>query len=264
MSACSANSSIGGRRLPLESARTRSAAIDEVGYTLIISIMQPYFFPYIGYFQLMAESDIFVVHDTVQYIKGGWINRNRILDRKGAAAWITLPVLAASHALEIRERQYAPEKDDAQQIVRRIENAYCRAPNLREVMPLIREIMNFDDSSVAAFNLALLKRVASRLGLGVQFVRASELPRTPGLKGQDRVIDVCKRLGATRYVNPIAGSVLYDANVFREHGLSLSFLETAVEPCSDKYPYLSIIHDLMTRSDPELSDLLTQYRVRWD
>ena len=83
--------------------------------------MQPYFFPYIGYFQLIAQSDIFVFHDEVQYIKNGWINRNRVLDSKGGEIWITLPVAAASHRLAIRERFYLPE--DAQRILRQIRNA---------------------------------------------------------------------------------------------------------------------------------------------
>src|SRR5215469_12162308 len=110
--------------------------------------MQPYFFPYIGYFQLIARSDVFVVNDAVQYIKGGWINRNRILDSNGKAVWITLPVAAATHTLEICARQYLIHSREAQRAVRRIENAYCNAPNFCEGFPMIKEIMAFDETNV--------------------------------------------------------------------------------------------------------------------
>ena len=228
---------------------------------MIVSIMQPYFFPYIGYFQLIAQSDVFVVQDAVQYIKGGWINRNRILDNNGDAVWITLPVAAASHRLEIWEREFRLYDGNAQRIVRRIENAYLKAPNFQKVMPLIHEIMKLGEPNVAAFNTRLLQSIAVWLGLRARFVRSSELLIAPGLKGQARVIELCRRLGASHYLNPIGGRDLYEGGVFRNNGFSLGFLETTIEPREPGFPYLSIIHTLMTESAASISGLLPRYRI---
>jgi WbqC-like protein family len=87
---------------------------------MIVSIMQPYFFPYIGYFQLAACSDIFVFHDDVQYIKGGWVNRNRIL-RDGQPRWLTLPVRKGASRLTIQQRQYQLDEPVTARVLRRVE-----------------------------------------------------------------------------------------------------------------------------------------------
>lgn len=229
--------------------------------TLIISVMQPYFFPYIGYFQLIAQSDIFVFHDDVQYIKGGWVNRNRILERDGRAAWITLPIAAASHKLPIRERRYLLGEGNAERVLRKIESVYFKAPCFGEAFSLVREVMSFHDPNVAAFNVHLLKLVAERLGLRCRFVRSSELPKSPGLSGQARVIDICVCLGGTHYINPIGGTGLYEPEAFRKHGLSLGFLETLVEPLEGALPYLSIIDTLMREKIATIVDLLPRYRI---
>lgn len=223
--------------------------------------MQPYFFPYIGYFQLIAQCDLFIIQDTVQYIKGGWINRNRILNNKGEAIWITRPVAAADHWLEIREREYHLHQENARRLMRRIENAYFRAPNFASTIPLVEAIMTFDDSNVAAFNTNLLHSVSNWLGLKTCFLRSSELPISPELKGQARVLEQCRHVGATRYINPANGRDLYQIDEFRRHAISLSFLETTVEPRKDIHPYLSIIHTLMTESDSAITGLMGRYKL---
>src|SRR5579863_2034063 len=179
--------------------------------------MQPYLFPYIGYFQLIAQSDVFVLHDDVQYIKDGWVNRNRILDASGEPSWITLPVNAAGHTEPINARAYVLAAN-AGRILRKIESAYFRAPPFREKFPLVRQIMEFADANVAAFNVNALESVAARLGLRPRFLRSSQMEGLNGLKGQARVIAICKRLGATHYVNSIGGTALYDAKAFAANG----------------------------------------------
>src|SRR5262245_56337118 len=124
---------------------------------MIVSIMQPYFFPYIGYFQLIAQSAVFVFFDAAQYVKRRWIQRNRILDNTGDPAWITLPVADASQKASIAERVYLLGSRDAKRILRRIESTYSRAPGFADVLPLIRGIMGFDDPNVATFNINLLQ-----------------------------------------------------------------------------------------------------------
>src|SRR5689334_6809649 len=129
---------------------------------MIVGIMQPYFFPYIGYFQLIAHCDVFVLHDDVQYIKGGWINRNRILINH-KAEWITFPVLRAAHHRTIKDRYYSSDPKDRDRLLRRIVGAYRTAPCFGQAYSLIEEIMGFADTNVAAFNANLIRRVTAHL-----------------------------------------------------------------------------------------------------
>ena len=211
--------------------------------------MQPYFFPYIGYFQLIAESDIFVFHDDVQYIKGGWINRNRILTLDGDPIWITLPVAAASHKRNINERLYILDKKN-NRIIQKIEHCYNKSKYFDNYILLIRSIMRFSNPNVADFNVNLIQSITEHLGYRTQFVRSSEIKGLEGLTGQARVIAICQRLGATRYVNPIGGAALYDSATFRDHGLDLRFFESSIAPCPGDCPHLSFIHTLFCDGAP--------------
>lgn len=228
---------------------------------MIVSMMQPYFFPYIGYFQLMASSDIFVLRDDAQYIKGGWINRNRLLDRLGREFWFALPVAAASHRLAIKDRSYLLEKKNLRHALGQMENAYFHFARFDEILPFVRGILEYGDDNIANFNANLLQQTATRLGLATRFVRASKLDDSACLGGQARVIDICRQLGASIYINPIGGAELYDARVFGGYGIELGFLETAIDARPGQHPYLSIVHTLMTETDASIKDSLARYRV---
>jgi hypothetical protein len=228
---------------------------------MIVSIMQPYFFPYMGYFQLMAASDVFVGHDNVQYIKGGWINRNRALDASGNAAWYTLPVAAADHTRHICEREYILSSGAVGGLLRRFEAAYCKAANFQTTFSLVDKILRCPEPNVSLFNMRLLRLIAARLGLRKRFVLASELPDLEGFVGEARVIAICERLGATRYINPVGGQTLYNTAHFRARGLLLGFLEPHIAARQGPIPYLSIIHTLMTESDEAIAALLTHYSI---
>lgn len=232
----------------------------EGGRPVIVSIMQPYFFPYIGYLQLIAHSDIFVFLDDVQYIKDAWVNRNRILGPTGQAVWLTFPVAAAGHTDAINARTYLRE-EHAARILRRIEGAYRKAPCFDRVFPVIREIMEFPDANVAAFNINLLQRVAALLQIGPRFRRSSDMSGLDGLTGQARVIAICDKVGATEYVNSIGGTRLYAAEAFRAHGMGLGFLETTVPPRCPPLSHLSILDLLMNQSPEDIAADLRLYRV---
>lgn len=231
---------------------------------MIVSIMQPYFFPHIGYFQLLEHADIFVYHDDVQYIKDGWINRNRILKR-GEASWLTLPVLRGGHALAINQRRYQLGPAIVARILRVIEERYRKAQNYREVYPIVQEIMAYEDANVAAFNANLIGRLADHLGIKARLVRSSELIKDNRLFGQDRVIALCRHFGATRYVNPIGGATLYQAERFARAGIDLSFLELTCSPYvqfdAAPVPSLSIIDELMFNDGKDLAKRLKEYRL---
>ncbi len=232
---------------------------------MIVSIMQPYFFPYIGYFQLAACSDIFVFHDDVQYIKGGWVNRNRIL-RDGQPRWLTLPVRKGASRLTIQQRQYQLDEPVTARVLRRVEASYSKAPRFSAVFPLVEKLIKLANANVADFNDNLIERITAELGGRPKFIRSSELDKQSHLAGQERVVHICQRLGATHYVNPIGGTRLYDADRFARASIGLSFLE----PAEITYPQfgdapvpnLSIIDVLMFNDAERVARMLKQYQLR--
>jgi hypothetical protein len=229
-----------------------------------VAIMQPYFFPYIGYFQLIGASDVFVLHDDVQYISGGWVNRNRIL-LGGDDRMITLPVEKASHALNIDARSYVDDKRARQHIVNQLRQAYAKAPFGRQVLPLVEELLSFKDRNVAHFNANLIRHLCDFIGMRTRIVVSSDLDKDDGLAGEARVLDICTRLGATDYCNPIGGTALYHEQAFRAAGIRLHFLapeERRYRQHGDVWlPFLSIIDVLMFNSLEEVRYLLAAYRL---
>jgi WbqC-like protein family len=229
---------------------------------MIVGLMQPYFFPYIGYFQLIAATDVFVFHDDVQYPKGGWINRNYILNH-GRRYRITFPVLKAAHDRRINERFYEPGETSRARLLRQIEGAYRQAPRFRQVYPLLVEIINFDENNVSSFNINLIRKISEYLRIRTNFMISSELFKDDSLTGQDRVVEICRRLGATRYVNPIGGRNLYAAGNFRSKNIELDFLEPEVLNAAHALAGLplSIIDSLMCASDEAMAAELKGYRI---
>lgn len=226
--------------------------------------MQPYFFPYIGYFQLMRAVDVFVIYDDVQYINRGWINRNRIR-ANDAPVWLTMPVHKASRELPINQRHYAFSNGDA---VRRIQQlldaSYARSTCYFEAAPLISGFLEFDDANVATFNANLLTGLARQLDINCRFLVSSHIEKPDGLKGQAKIIDLCQRIGASHYVNPIGGIALYESAPFEAAGLKLSFLRTTAAPASiaGAPRHLSIIDGLMQGGIAGCQRQLPQYELQ--
>jgi hypothetical protein len=229
-----------------------------------VAIMQPYFFPYIGYFQLIAANDVFVLHDDVQYIKGGWVNRNRIL-LNGESRMITFPVQKEAYHLPINARNYVDSKQARRDIINPIREAYAKAPCYQQIFPVLEELLMFEDRNVARFNENLIRRIADYLGLGCKIITSSGMEKNDSLAGEQRVLDMCRRLGATDYTNPIGGAGLYGQEAFRQSGIALHFLEARNERyeqrCGAWVPFLSIIDVLMFNSVAETCRLLTKYRL---
>lgn len=228
-----------------------------------VAIMQPYFFPYIGYFQLMDAVDLFVFYDDAQYMKGGWLNRNRIL-RDGTPAWWTYPIVRDDFRLPIRERRYGRSEDQIASLAGKLEGAYRRAPHYADAMPVIAQHLAHGDDSVSRFNQAHLEGLAGTLGIACRFERSSEIEHDDSLSGQDRVIELCRRVGATHYFNAIGGQSLYDPAAFADAGVALSF----VQPGNVSYPqfddapvpYLSIVDVLMFNTPAQAQGLLRECR----
>lgn len=223
-----------------------------------LAIMQPYLFPYLGYFQLIHAVDAFVVYDDVNFIKGGWINRNYILGGNGKQL-MTLPLKGASPNKLINEI----EVDERHKILKTLRQNYSKAPHFNEVFPVIDAIMLEARTNLAAFLDNQLRQVCQYLGLSPQWHLSSNLRKDNRLRGQDKVLAICTELSATHYINVPGGKALYDREAFENHDLKLSFIQPRAVKYrqfgQDFFPNLSIIDVLMFNSREECAKLLAEY-----
>jgi len=226
-----------------------------------VAIMQPYFFPYIGYFQLINAVDEFVIYDDVNFIKQGWITRNSILVDKKIYN-IILQVESASSFKKIKEITIGKNN---KKLLKTIQQEYKKAPYFGVVFPIIQEILSNNESNLAKFLIFSLREIADYLRIDTVFKISSEIDKKDELKGQEKVIAICKQLGATNYINAIGGQELYDKVSFNHHQISLNFIKT--EPIqyaqfdNDFIPWLSIIDVIMFNSVEETKLLLNKYEL---
>jgi hypothetical protein len=182
--------------------------------------MQPYFAPYAGYFRLMCDVDAFVVLDQVQFSRGGWVRRNRLRRLNGALDWLTLPLASAPTDTAILDLSYSSHVEAWASKASRRFGALCEpSPQVRECLPLVEAMETPCDSL-----LRLMARFTDTLGIAPRFIRQSELLLPAGLRGAERIYEICRQLGADRYVNSPGGRDLYDRDAFRRHGIALEFL----------------------------------------
>lgn len=230
-----------------------------------IGIMQPYWWPYLGYYQLIKAVDAFVVYDDIKYTKKGWINRNRIL-LNDAPHTITLPLAADADDREIRARRLAANfSAERGRLERRIAAAYRRAPYFAETMPLVTECLDCTESNLFGFLLNSLRVVLRHLEITTPVHVSSTLGVSGELHGEERVVATCQALRATDYVNPPGGRALYNPSRFRTAGLRLHFIEPRLLPYTQLggpfVSHLSIIDVMMFNSRPRLAELLQSYTI---
>ena len=228
-----------------------------------LAIMQPYFLPYISYFQLLNAVDEFIVYDNIEFSKRGWIQRNRILVN-GADSMFSLPLKKASDYLNIRERQLSVSfVQERIKIMRRIESAYCTSPYFSSVMLVIEKCFNFENSNLFEFIYNSLLVICEYLGITTRVTTSSRLASNHSLKGQDKVISICQALSADHYINAINGRDLYNKKAFAKRGINLSFIksEPIVYPQFDNefVPSLSIIDVMMFNAVTTIGKYLEQY-----
>lgn len=229
------------------------------------AVMQPYFMPYIGYFQLIAAVDLFIVYDNIKYTKKGWINRNRIL-RNGEDTIISLPLKADSDRLNVVERRLA-EDFKPRKLIAQIEGAYRAAPFFCAIFPLIEEILLFDDPDLFRFNLNSIEKTCAHLSIGTPFRISSAFAIDHELKAQDKVLALCAAAGADVYVNPIGGLELYSKPEFAGRGVELRFLRALpfdyAQFGAPFVPWLSII-DVMMFNSPETLEALLRHGWKYE
>lgn len=225
-----------------------------------IAMMQPYLFPYLGYFQLIAAADVFVLGDDLQFIRAGWVNRNRILCN-GQARLITFPLKKDHFELPIMKRQLIDGfADEAGRIVNLIRQNYRKAPFFADVMPLVERLVRFPQLNLALYAENAIREVCAYLQIVTPILRGSDIQLHACTDKQDRVIRIARSLSATTVLNSVGGLELYDRDHFARNGLLLRFFKMdPIEYPQFAHPFvpnLSIIDVLMFNSVERVQELL--------
>ena len=216
-----------------------------------VAIMQPYFLPYIGYFQLIKSADIFVLADEYQYTKKGWINRNRAILNKRIETF-TLAVSSEENSIS-EKKLHSGEMNKS--LFRRIKQSYLDAPNSENITFRLEEILLSEEANLFPFIEKSIISICDFLAIDTQILRLSELDNNKDLRGIDRVQDIVKNLGAETYLNPEGGREIYKKDVFNDNDLELEFLEHNPKPYRQLIPgfvdRLSIIDLLYMHEDED-------------
>ncbi len=229
-----------------------------------IAIMQPYLFPYIGYFQLLDAVDKFVFYDDVQYMKGGWINRNRFLVN-GHDQFFTFPLKRTSLTDKINTKEFVELQSTCSKFLDFIKVSYKKSAYYEIVTDLIRRILSFDCINISHWIYNSLIEINSYLGINTPIVKSSEIIVSDNLKGESRVIEICKLLEAKVYVNLSGGIGLYNKENFKAANLDLFFIKSNpieyIQYDNEFISNLSIVDVMMFNSQEQIKNLLGEYKL---
>lgn len=224
-----------------------------------VAIMQPYFLPYIGYFQLIASVDEFVIYDNIKYTKKGWVNRNRML-LNGVDVMFSLPLKKASDYLNVVDRELADDFDRIK-LLNQFKGAYSKAPYFSTAYPLIEKIILRKSSNLFDYIYQSVMDLCCYLDIKTKISISSSLDIDHDLKGQDKVIALCNKLDATTYINAIGGLDLYSRDIFEEQGIRLQFIKAKsfeyAQFGNSFIPWLSVLDVLMFNSPDVIKDCIT-------
>jgi hypothetical protein len=229
-----------------------------------LAIMQPYFFPYLGYWQLIYAVDKFIIFDDVNYSKGGWINRNRILIN-GEPKFITVPLDKASRLKKINCTSLITSSSWREGLVKKIYYSYRSSPFYSDIFPTIEELILFEESNLSVYLTYQIKGLSTLLGLTADIFLASEMDSSQQLSGQDRILNICLQEKASSYVNLRGGIGLYDPKIFQLNGINLKFHHMNeiqyLQRSTRFFPSLSIIDVLMQIGLSEARKLLPNFSI---
>lgn len=229
---------------------------------MIVGVMQPYFVPYIGYWQLMNAVDKYVIYDDVNYINRGWINRNRILV-DGKAKYFNVPMIGASQNKLINEIGVNADSKLHENNLRVLKDAYKKAPYFEAVYALMEKVITCGEDNLAAYLVKSFQYICEYLEIHTELILSSDLEKDNTLRGQDKILSICEILGATEYYNAIGGQELYSFERFREKGMQLKFLKTNEityrQFGNDYLANLSIIDVMMFNSKEEVKRMLNEF-----
>lgn len=211
------------------------------------AIMQPYFLPYIGYFQLIAAVDLFIVYDNIKYTKKGWINRNRML-QNGKDVMFSLPLKNDSDYLDVCDRKLAADFN-RDKLLNQFKGAYRHAPYFAHTFPLVEQIVRHEETNLFRFLHHSIVKTCEHLGIATEIQVSSSISIDHNLKNQDKVLALCEAVSADTYVNAIGGMELYSKEAFRSKEIDLKFIKskpfTYTQFGDDFVPWLSIVDVMM-------------------
>lgn len=232
-----------------------------------IAIMQPYIFPYIGYFQLIHAVDKFVFYDDVNFIKGGWVNRNNVL-LNGNKNLFTVPLKSVSSFQTIHETLIHSEiyHKWRKKFIKSLEQSYKKSPHFSSVLPLIQSVFEIQHYNITDLTINSIASISNYLELETVFERSSQqYATTKGMEKATRLINICQINQAKTYINPSGGKELYQKETFKKQGIDLYFIENELTPYAqfknDFIPGLSIIDVLMFNSKEEVKEMLNKYNL---
>jgi GNAT superfamily N-acetyltransferase len=241
------------------------AACEQMRLGRRIAIMQPYFYPYIGYFNLIESADLIVFYDDVNFIKRGRIHRNSILVN-GSEYQFTVPISKASQNRLIMDTALHDFDLWRSRFLKQLEYSYRRAPYFNAVMKQVQQTLHERIATIADLAIASICGVYAYLGVNLRYTRSSQIsPETQGLEKSQRLIEITKKAKGTRYINTIGGTKLYEKSHFAAHGIELSFVK--VNPVNYRQygetfiPWLSIIDVLMFNPPAQVREMFRCYTV---
>lgn len=227
-----------------------------------LAIMQPYLFPYIGYFQLLKTVDKFVLYDDVAFINRGWINRNKVLVN-GKEQLFTIPLREASQNKKILEIDIDDTQKWRDKLLKTLQQSYKKAPQYAAVYPVIEEILQTPATRIADLIAVSITLLANYLSISTEIVPSSTIYANQHLKGPERILDICLQEGASEYINPIGGMELYDRTAFAEKDIILHFIRSRKEEYpqfgGEFVPWLSIVDVLMFNTREQVHTLLEAF-----
>ena len=226
------------------------------------AIHQPYFVPYIGYWQLINSVDVFAIADNYNFIKQSWISRNRILDQN-TIRYFNLEIAHPSQNRYINDHQIKPI--DKEKKLAQLRNFYKNASHRDEGIEILNRIYSFEGDNLADFLYNSIKIICDYLKIGTKIIRTSDYSQNEELRFTDRIFDYCHQWGADEYYNLVGGIKLYSFKEFSDHGIKLSFLEALPKEypqSSSSFEFgLSIIDIIMNNSQEQIAEIMKSYRL---
>ena len=228
-----------------------------------IAIMQPYIFPYIGYFQLISSVDKFIIYDNIQYTKKGWINRNRFL-QDGKDEIFTIPLKKDSNFLDVNKREISTDFNKSK-LINKVKAAYRNSPYFENVFPLFEKVVLNNEINLFEYIYSSLIETCKYLEIKTDFIKSTDIDIDHLLKAEDKVIAICNNLGANTYINAIGGQALYRREEFSKYGIDLKFIKSndiSYKQFNDEFvPWLSIIDVMMFNSPKEIKEMLYNFQL---
>jgi len=229
-----------------------------------LGIMQPYLFPYIGYFQLINHVERWIAFDDVQYISKGWVNRNRIIHPDNEKQWqyITVPAKKHSRSTKINEIEITDNVDWKSEIIGKLSIYKKKAPNYSITKEFVEECLSFDADNLSDFIINAIRQTCAYVDINTKIDVQSEM----GLVIQDVAhpgqwaLKISEQCGASEYVNPYNGASIFAKQEFDARGIKLRFLKSRLSPYIQRQgfftPGLSIIDVLMWNDHLAIKEML--------